>query len=313
MSAPALCARSVRLFTNLIGILLMNAFMQLIVSGLTVGAIYALVALGFTLIYRASDIFNFSQGEFFMLGGMVAGFTMATYSLSYSVAALLSCIVATAFGIALYFFGVRQARSASPVQLLILTIGASMLVRGLASVILGKDFVTLPEILPWPTWRFGTVVIQTQAAVVLGGAILIVLALWLFMARTLTGKAIIGVASNALGAELMGINRAAVVGLCFGLSALVGALGGILATPITLTSYDSGTMLAVKGFTGAMLGGMGRPYGPVVGGLLVGLLEAFGAGYISSLYKDAFALIVMLVVFALRPQGLFAARTVERV
>lgn len=291
----------------------MVAFMQLIVSGLTVGAVYALVALGFTLIYRASDIFNFSQGEFLMLGGMLAGITMAAYGLPYPVAALVACAVAVSFGLALYFYGIRKAHSASPIQLLILTIGASMLVRGLAAALLGKDFVTLPGLLPWQTWRVGGVVIQTQAVVIMVGAILIVLALWAFMARTLTGKAIVGVASNALGAELMGINRTVVVGLCFGLSALIGALGGILATPITLMSYDSGTMLAIKGFTGAMLGGMGRPYGPVVGGILVGLLEAFGAGYVSSVYKDAFALVVLLMVFALRPQGLFASHTVERV
>lgn len=291
----------------------MVAFLQLIVSGLTVGAIYALVALGFTLIYRASDIFNFSQGEFFMLGGMLAGISMATYGLPYPVAALVACLITVGFGLALYFYGIRQARSASPIQLLILTIGASMLVRGLASALLGKDFVTLPGLLPWQTWRVGGVVIQTQAVAIIAGAIAIVLALWVFMSRTLTGKAIVGVASNALGAQLMGINRTVVVGLCFGLSALIGALGGILATPITLTSYDSGTMLAIKGFTGAMLGGMGRPYGPVVGGLLVGLLEAFGAGYVSSVYKDAFALIVLLMVFALRPEGLFASHSVERV
>lgn len=291
----------------------MVAFLQLIVSGLTVGAIYALVALGFTLIYRASDIFNFSQGEFFMLGGMLAGISMATYGLPYPVAALVACLITVGFGLALYFYGIRQARSASPIQLLILTIGASMLVRGLASALLGKDFVALPGLLPWQTWRVGGVVIQTQAVAIIAGAIAIVLALWVFMSRTLTGKAIVGVASNALGAQLMGINRTVVVGLCFGLSALIGALGGILATPITLTSYDSGTMLAIKGFTGAMLGGMGRPYGPVVGGLLVGLLEAFGAGYVSSVYKDAFALIVLLMVFALRPQGLFASHSVERV
>lgn len=291
----------------------MVTILQLVVSGLTVGSIYALVALGFTLIYRASDIFNFAQGEFFMLGGMLAGITMATYGLSYPLAALVACVITMAFGLALYLFGIQRARSASPIQLLILTIGASMLVRGLASAFLGKDFVSLPGLLPWQTWRIGGVVIQTQALMIVVGTILIVLALWAFMSRTLTGKAIVAVASNALGAQLMGINRTTVVSLCFAVSALIGALGGILATPITLTSYDSGTMLAIKGFTGAMLGGMGRPYGPVAGGLLVGLLEAFGAGYVSSVYKDAFALVVLLLVFALRPQGLFALRSVERV
>lgn len=291
----------------------MVTILQLIVSGLTVGAIYALVAIGFTLIYRASDIFNFAQGEFFMLGGMVTGIAMASYGLSYLSAAILACAITIVFGLGIFLLGINRARSASPIQLLILTIGASLFARGLASAVLGKDFVRLPQLLPLDVWRVGGVVIQTQAIVVIIGAFLIVSAMGIFLSRTLSGKAIVAVASNAVGAQLMGINRVMVVSFCFGLSAFIGALGGILATPITLTSYDSGVMLAIKGFTGAMLGGTGRLYGPVVGGLLVGLMEAFGAGFISSLYKDALALVVLLLVFALFPQGLFGSSSVERV
>lgn len=291
----------------------MATILQLIVSGLTVGAIYALVAVGFTLIYRASGIFNFAQGEFFMLGGMLAGIAMANYGLAYPAAAFLACAVTVVFGLAIFLLCINQARSASPIQLLILTIGCSLLARGLASAILGKDFVSLPELLPWHLWRFGEVVVQAQALVIVAGAVLIVAAMGVFLSRTLTGKAITAVASNAMGAQLMGISRVAVVSLCFGLSAFVGSLGGILATPITLTSYDTGVMLAIKGFTGAMLGGTGKAHGPVIGGLLVGLLEAFGAGFISSVYKDALALVVLLLVFALFPQGIFASRSVERV
>lgn len=291
----------------------MTTILQLIVSGLTVGAIYALVAVGFTLIYRASGIFNFAQGEFFMLGGMLAGIGVASYGLPYPVAALLACVITVTFGLALFLFGINRARSASPIQLLILTIGASLLARGLASAILGKDFVRLPQLMPWDVWRVGGVVIQTQAVVIILGAFLIVSVMGFFLSRALTGKAIVAIAANTVGAQLMGINRVAVVSLCFALSALIGALGGILATPITLTSYDTGVMLAIKGFTGAMLGGTGKPYGPVLGGLLVGLLEAFGAGFISSVYKDALALVALLLVFALFPQGIFASRSVERV
>lgn len=291
----------------------MATILQMIVSGLTVGSIYALVALGFTLIYRASDIFNFAQGEFFMLGGMIAGIAMATYGLPFAAAALVACTITILFGLALYLLGIQQARGATPLQMLIITIGASLMVRGLASALLGKDFVTMPTLLEQQVWNIGGVIVQTQAVVVIAGAALTVLAIWLFLSRTLMGKAILAVASNPLGAALVGINKVKVVSLCFAMSALIGAGGGILATPITLTSYDSGTMLAVKGFAGAMLGGMGRAYGPVVGGLLVGLLEAFGAGFISSVYKDAFALVVLLLVFAFRPQGIFASRNVERV
>jgi branched-chain amino acid transport system permease protein len=291
----------------------MTTILQLIVSGLTVGAIYALVAVGFTLIYRASGIFNFAQGEFFMLGGMLAGIAMANYGLPYPIAALLACLITVIFGLALFLVGINQAHSASQIQLLILTIGASLLARGLASAVLGKDFVRLPQLLPWDVWRIGGVVIQTQAVAIVIGALLILSAMGIFLSRTLTGKAIVAVAANTVGAQLMGINRVVVVSLCFALSALIGSVGGILATPITLTSYDTGVMLAIKGFTGAMLGGTGKPYGPVIGGLLVGLMEAFGAGFISSVYKDALALVVLLLVFALFPQGIFASRSVERV
>ena len=120
-------------------------------------------------------------------------------------------------------------------------------------------------------------------------------------------------AANRLAARLVGINTNAVVGLSFAVSAAIGALGGILMTPITFTSYDSGTLLALKGFAAAMLGGMGNPIGAVVGGLVVGLLEAFSAGYISSSYKDAVAFLVILGVLFLMPQGLFGRAGVERV
>ena len=134
------------------------------------------------------------------------------------------------------------------------------------------------------------------------------------MTRTLIGKAMIATAANRLAARLVGINTGAIVGLSFAVSAAIGAIGGMLVTPITLTNYDVGTLLALKGFAAAMLGGMGNPLGAVVGGLLVGLLEAFGAGYISSAYKDAIAFLVILGVLFVMPQGLFgrAARRARR-
>jgi branched-chain amino acid transport system permease protein len=138
-------------------------------------------------------------------------------------------------------------------------------------------------------------------------------ALWLFLERTLIGKAIVATAANRIAARLVGINISAMLALSFALSAAIGAIGGILVTPITLTNYDVGTLLALKGFAAAMLGGMGSPLGAVAGGLIVGLLEAFGAGYISSQYKDAIAFLVILAVLFARPQGLFGRAGIERV
>ena len=290
----------------------MSEFLQFAFSGLTVGAIYALVALGFTLIYNASDVLNFAQGEFVMLGGMVTVFATAA-GVPLPLAALMAVAVAVVVGLMLYYQAIAPARGASAVSLIIITIGASILMRGIASIVFDKNFHSLKPFAGDKPLIVGGAALLPQSIIVLIGAGVIVLLLWLFITRTLTGKAILATAANRLAARLVGINTGAVVALSFAVSAAIGAVGGILAAPITLTSYDAGTLLALKGIAAAMLGGMGNPLGAVVGGLSVGLLEAFGAGYISSSYKDAIGFIVILLVLFVMPQGLFGRGGVERV
>ena len=290
----------------------MSEFLQFLFSGLTVGAVYALVALGFTLIYNASDVLNFAQGEFVMLGGMVTVFAVAA-GVPLPFAALMAVGIAVAVGLALYWLGMAPARGASAVSLIIITIGASILTRGVASLVFDKNFHSLQPFAGDKPLMVGGAALLPQSIIVLIGAGIIVLMLWLFMTRTLTGKAILATAANRVAARLVGINTNAVIALSFGVSAAIGAVGGVLATPITLTSYDAGTLLALKGIAASMLGGMGNPLGAVVGGLAVGLLEAFGAGYISSAYKDAIALIVILLVLFVMPHGLFGRARLERV
>jgi branched-chain amino acid transport system permease protein len=290
----------------------MPEFLQFLFSGLTVGAIYALVALGFTLIYNASDVINFAQGEFVMLGGMVTFFAHAA-GVPLPLAALLAIIAATAVGLALHQFAIEPARGASAVTLIIITIGASILLRGVAAVMFDKNFHSLPPLAGGEPWIIGGAALLPQSLIVLIGAGAIVAALWAFMTMTLTGKALVATAANRLAARLVGINTSALVGLAFAVSAAIGAIGGILMTPITLTSYDVGTLLALKGFAAAMLGGMGNPLGAVIGGLIVGLLEAFSAGYLSSSYKDAVAFLVILGVLFVMPHGLLGRAAIERV
>ncbi|MCZ7566275.1 MAG: branched-chain amino acid ABC transporter permease [Burkholderiales bacterium] len=155
--------------------------------------------------------------------------------------------------------------------------------------------------------------ILPQSLWVIGVTIAIVTALGWFFGRTLAGKAMLAASHNRLAAELVGIRVRHVLLLAFGLSAAVGAMAGILTAPITLTSYDVGLMLALKGFAAAILGGLGSGAGAVVGGLALGILESLGAGFISSAYKDVFAFVIMLAVLFVRPSGLFAARSAERV
>ncbi len=290
----------------------MAELLQFVFSGLTVGAIYALVALGFTLIYKASDIINFAQGEFVMLGGMMTVFG-AQAGLPLPVAALLAVVLTTAIGLALHRFAVAPARGATPVASIMITIGASIFLRGVAQIVFDKRFHSLPSLFGGDPIKFGGAAILPQSLVVLASATVIVLVLWLFIDRTMLGKAVIATAANRLAARLIGVDTRSIVDFSFAVSAAIGAIAGVLITPIALTSYDAGTLLALKGFAAAMLGGIGSAPGAVVGGLLIGMIEALSAGYISSNYKDAVAFLIILVVLIFIPQGLFGRAKVERV
>jgi branched-chain amino acid transport system permease protein len=290
----------------------MAEFLQFLSSGLTVGAVYALVALGFTLIYNASGVVNFAQGEFVMLGGMITVF-LAALGAPLWLAAAGAVAIAAGVGVALHKLAVEPARGASVAAIIIITIGASIFLRGAAQVIFGKDIHRFPAFTGEDPVTFAGATILPQSLWVLGGAAAIFLTLWLFFTRTLTGKAVLATADNRLAAKLVGIDTDAMMTLSFALSAAVGALAGVLATPITLTRFDVGVALALKGFAAAMVGGMGSPHGALVGGLLLGTAEALTAGYLSSAYKDAVAFVLILAVLFAMPQGLFGKPSTERV
>jgi len=286
--------------------------LQFTFSGLTVGAVYALVALGFTLIYNSCDVINFAQGEFVMLGGMTTVF-LGLAGVSLPLAACLAIVFTVIVGLALHRFAIEPARGASAVVLIIITIGASIFLRGAAQVIFDKRFHTLPPFVGGDAIRIAGAAILPQSLVVLAGAVIILVLLWAFIERTLIGKAMVATAANEVAARVVGIDTRAAVGLSFAIAAAIGAVAGILITPIALTSYDVGTVLALKGFAAAMRGGIGSAVGAVIGGLVLGLLEAFAAGYVSSQYKDAVALLVILIVLLAMPRGLFGRAPVERV
>jgi branched-chain amino acid transport system permease protein len=290
----------------------MAELLQFVFSGLTVGAVYALVGLGFTMIYNASGIINFAQGEFVMLGGMSTVF-LSMAGVPLPLAALLAIVLTMAVGFVLHRFAIEPARHASPVVLIMITIGASIFLRGAAQIVFDKTFHSLPPLFSGGPIHFGGATILPQSLVVLASAAIIVVVLWLFIERTLLGKAVAATAANRLAARLIGINTNRIVDFSFTISAAIGAIAGILITPITLTSYDVGTLLALKGFAAAMLGGIGSAAGAVAGGLLLGMLEALSAGYISSNYKDAVAFLIILIVLVAMPQGLFGRAKVERV
>lgn len=291
---------------------MLSQFLQFLFSGITVGATYALAALGFTLIYNASNVINFAQGEFIMLGGMLA-VLFAQMGLPLPVVLLLAVVIPALVGIVMEKVAIEPVKGADTVSLIIITIGASLIIRGLIQVWLGKGTFSLPAFSgDTPIHILGATLLP-QSLWVLAVTALLVVALWYFFSHTLTGKAMLATSFNRTAAELVGINTDFVLFLSFAMSAALGAVGGILVTPITMTSYDVGIMLGLKGFVAAVVGGLGNGLGAVLGGLLVGILEAMGAGYISSAYKDAVPFVLILFILFFMPRGLFGGQSTDRV
>lgn len=287
-------------------------FLQFLFSGITVGATYALAALGFTIVYNASQVINFAQGEFIMLGGMLAVFFLEA-GIPLPLALLFAIALPALIGVLLEKLAIEPVKGAETVTLIIITIGAALVIRGSIQVWLGKGTHALP---PFsgnePILILGASLLP-QSLWVLGITALAVLALWLFFNRTRFGKAMLATSYNRLAADLVGIDTRRVLTASFALSAALGALGGILIAPITLTSSDVGIMIGLKGFVAAVLGGLGNGLGAVIGGLLVGIAEAMAAGYLSSAYKDAVPFVMILLILFFLPRGLFGAKVTERV
>ena len=281
--------------------------LQYFISGLTNGAIYALIALGFGIIFNTTTIINFAQGEFVMLGAMCA---ISIYHLAPSLplAFLGGVIIVSLVGLAFERLALRPVGEASPLTLIIITVGAGVFLKGVAMLLWGKESYTLPPFSGEAPLHLGTATILPQNLWVLGLTLVLVLALEAFFRLTLMGKAMRACAYNLRAARLVGIAASRMVQLSFALSALLGAGAGILIAPLTLGVYDMGTMLGLKGFAAAIIGGLGSLLGGVLGGLLLGLAESFTSGLISSGYRDAVAFLLLLVVLFLRPRGLLGGR-----
>jgi branched-chain amino acid transport system permease protein len=280
---------------------------QYLISGLTSGAVYALIALGFGIIYNTTTIINFAQGEMVMLGALCA---ISLYHLvpSLPVAFLGGVLIVTLVGLILERLALRPVKDPSPITLIIITVGAAVLLKGVAMLIWGKEAYPLPAFSGNVPFHVGSATILPQNLWVLGLTVVLVAALEAFFRLTLVGKAMRACSYNPRAARLVGIAAGRMVQLSFGLSAALGAGAGILIAPLTLGVYDMGTMLGLKGFSAAIIGGLGSLTGGVLGGLILGVAEALASGLISSGYRDAVAFLLLLLVLFLRPQGLVGGR-----
>jgi len=283
-------------------------FAQYLFSGITIGSIYAIVAIGFNIIYNATGIINFAQGEFVMLGGMIAISCVAIMPLPLAVACAVGATALIGGMIYALFFS--WIRSPTVLRLIIITIGLSILLRETALVLWGEQVRSLPYFTgnEVSSIRWGGAYFSPQVIWILGVSAVIVIALNVFFAYTRLGRAMRACSANPKAAILCGIPGRRMVALSFMLSAAIGALAGCVVSPMTQTQYDSGTPLAIKGFTVAILGGLGNSTAAAAAGLILGVIEAMAVSFLPMAYKDVIAIGILLVVLAVRPSGLFASR-----
>jgi len=279
--------------------------LQYLLSGITKGSIYAVVAIGFNLIYSATGILNFAQGEFVMLGGMIA-VTLAQF-VPLPVAIAGAVVIVTLVGCLLEVAFFRKLRRHSVLHLIIITIGLSIVMQEAALHLWDEKVRSLPYFTGNEVSSINLLgaAISPQVLWVLGTVAVMVIVLYIFLKYTLPGRAMRACSSNPEAAMLAGINIPNMRTLSFGLSAALGALAGCVMSPITMTHYEMGAPLAIKGFAAAILGGLGNPMGAVAGGLLVGTLEAFALYVMPAAYTDVAAFAVLLLVLFMRPHGLF--------
>jgi len=273
-----------------------------------VGTIYGMVALGFNIIYNATGIINLAQGEFVMLGGMVMISLTSGLKLPMPLGFFISVGIVTLIGVAFERGAIHPLKNPSIMTLIIITVAVSILLKGAAMFIWGKQTHTLPPFSSANPILIGKASLTPQTIWILGIMATSMVFLAVFFNFTMTGKAMRACAANRVAASLVGINVKLMVLFSFALSAAIGAVAGIIITPVALMDYDRGTIFAIKGFATAVLGGLGSNVGAVVAGFIIGLMESLGAGFISSGYKDAIALLVLLFVLFFKPGGIMGGK-----
>jgi branched-chain amino acid transport system permease protein len=274
-------------------------------AGITVGSIYAIVAIGFNIIYNTTGIINFAQGEFLIVGAMIA--ISLNHYVPLPVAIAMAVLITTLLGGLIEIIFIRRVRNASVLQLIVITIGISILMREAMLHIWDEKVRCLPY---FTGNEVSTITIlgahiSPQVLWVLGISAIIVTGLTPFFRWTLTGRAMRACADDRMAARLCGINDRWMVTLSFMLSAGIGALAGCVISPVTQTQYDMGASLAIKGFTVAILGGLGNSMAAVAAGLLLGLIESFIMSQFDVAYKEAVSIVILLLILVFRPSGLF--------
>jgi branched-chain amino acid transport system permease protein len=282
----------------------LEIILQLVLNGLAVGCIYGLVALGFVLIYKATELVNFAQGDLLMLGAFACYMFVVWYGVGYWAAFALAVAIVALFGALLDATVLRKVIGQPQFAVVMLTIGLGAVFRSFASITWGSEIYTLPTPFSARATMVRGVSVSHEYVSIIAGTVLLCAVLYAFFTYTRVGVAMQAASQNQLAAYYMGIPVKAMFSLIWAISAAVAAVAGILLAPVSLIDINLG-FIGLKAFAAAVLGGFGSIPGALVGGLTIGLIELFSGAYLPKGFKDVAAYVVLLIVLAVRPQGMF--------
>jgi len=287
----------------------MTDFIQLLVAGISIGSIYAMTAIGFVLLWQTSNTINFAQGEFVVLPAFTMVLFLVVFRFPFAAAMLATVLVSTLLlGFLVKELLVARLLQMGVLPLVIATIGLSLLIRYSLQQFWTPLALPFPAIFSRDPVRLGTVVFSWEEPMNVLSAGVVIGALHLFITRTKLGWAMQAVAQNRTLASVLGINVSRLITVTFMLNAALTAVAAILIAPVYLVKYDIGVGLGLKAFYAAIIGGFNQIRGALLGGLLVGVVETFSAAYISSQFRDAFALVILIAVLLLKPEGIWGVK-----
>lgn len=289
----------------------MVKWIQLLVTGVTMGSIYALIALGYVTIYRTSRIVNMAQGAFVMFGAFFTYSFLSEIGLPYWLSTILAIVVVVIIAIVMYLLVLRPLIKISLVSIILATMAMSILFENVALLRWGGYGKSVPAFTGDKALFMGKVAVFPQSLWVIGLMVLVLIGLYVLTNRTRVGKQMTATANDPGAASLSGVSTGRMILLAFGISAAIGALGGIAITPLNSTNYLSGGIYALSGFVAAILGGWGSSSGAVVGGLALGIIQSVATGFLPTGYQDAVAYAILILVLYFRPSGLLGVASGE--
>jgi len=288
--------------------------LQQLINGLTVGSVYALVALGYTLAYGILGLINFAHGEVYMMGAFLSFAFITIFNMNVWLSFLLAAVICGVLGIVIEIAAFRSVRNGARSSQLISAIGVSVLLQNIAMLTWGSDTKPFPSVGEIKVFNIGSVAISTIQLEIILVSILLMIILYLLIYKTRIGIAMRATSQDISATSLMGINVNRVISFTFSIGAVLGAAAGILVgLYYNSVVFNMGYTAGLKAFVAAVLGGIGNIPGTMVGGIILGLAESMGAVLISSKYKDAFAFIILILVLLFKPNGLFGKKEVEKV